>query len=41
MLGHITGVPVEEALLPFVGGSSAALLLGRAWLASRLRRARR
>ncbi len=34
---HVSGVPVEEALLPLVGGASAALALARAWLGSRLR----
>jgi hypothetical protein len=38
---HVGGVPVEEALLPFVSGASAALVLARAWLGSRLRRGRR
>ena len=41
MFAHVGGVPVEEALLPLVGGAPAALLLARAWLASRLRRGRR
>jgi hypothetical protein len=40
MFAHVGGVPVEEAL-PLAGGASAALLLARAWLASRLRRGRR
>ena len=38
MFAHVGGVPVEEALLPLVSGASAALLLARAWLVSRLRR---
>ena len=38
---HVGGVPVEEALLPMVGGASAALALARAWLGARLRRGRR
>jgi hypothetical protein len=37
----VGGVPVEEALLPLVSGASAALVLARAWLGSRLRRGRR
>ena len=41
MFAHVGGVPVEEGLLPLVSGASAALLLARAWLASRLRRRRR
>ena len=37
MIAHVGGVPVEEALLPFVGGAGAGLiLLGRAWTLSRL-----
>jgi hypothetical protein len=31
-------MPVEESLLPLVGGAGAALLLARAWIVSRLRR---
>ena len=38
---HVGGVPVEEALLPLVSAASAALVLARAWLGSRLRRGRR
>ena len=40
-IAHVGGLPVEEALLPLVSGASAALLLARAWLVSRLRRERR
>ena len=37
MIAHVGGVPVEEALLPFAGGAGAGLiLLGRAWMVSRL-----
>ena len=36
MIAHVGGVPVEEAL-PLVGGASAALLVARVWVASRLR----
>ena len=37
MIAHVGGVPVEEALLPFTGGAGAGLiLLGRAWMLSRL-----
>ena len=39
---HLGGVPVEEALLPLLSGwASAALVLARAWLGTRLRRGRR
>jgi hypothetical protein len=41
MFAHVGGVPVEEALPSLAGGASAALLLARAWLASRQRRGRR
>jgi hypothetical protein len=40
IVAHIAGVPVEETLLPVLSGASAALLLGRAWIASRVRRRR-
>jgi hypothetical protein len=37
VIAHVGGVPVEEALLPFAGGAGAGLiLLGRAWMLSRL-----
>ena len=37
MIAHVGGVPVEEALLPLVGGAGAGLvLLGRAWVLARL-----
>ncbi len=37
MIAHVGGVPVEEALLPFTGGAGSGLiLLGRAWMLSRL-----
>ena len=38
MIGHVGGVPVEEALLPLVNGASAVLLLAGAWVATRVRR---
>ena len=38
MVAHLGGVPVEEVLLPLLGGGSATLLVARAWLVSRLRR---
>jgi hypothetical protein len=38
---HVGGVPVEEAVLAWGSGASAALVLARAWLGSRLRRGRR
>ena len=37
MIAHISGVPVEEALLPF-SGAGVWLLLARGWVAARLRR---
>ena len=33
---HVGGVPLEEALLSLTSGASAALLLARAWIASRV-----
>jgi hypothetical protein len=38
VIAHIGGVPVEETLLPVISGMSTALVLARAWVASRLRR---
>ena len=35
MIGHVSGVPVEE-LVPLVGGTSGLLVL-RAWLRLRIR----
>ena len=40
MIAHVGGVPVEEALLPWVSGAGAALLLARVWVGSRLRKRR-
>ena len=35
MIAHVGGVPVEEALLPLVGGGAGAgLVLARAWIVS-------
>ena len=39
LFAHVAGVPVEE-MLPLVPGVTAGLLLGRAWLMTRLRRGR-
>ena len=41
LFAHVGGVPVEEALLPMVGGACTALALARVWLGARLRRGRR
>jgi hypothetical protein len=41
MIAHVAGVPLEEALLPMVGGVGAALLLARSWVASHVRHGRR
>ena len=38
MIAHVGGVPVEEALLPFVSSAGTGVLLARAWVASRVRR---
>lgn len=40
MIGHVAGVPVEETLLPVLGGLGAGLLLARAWVTSYVGRAR-
>jgi hypothetical protein len=37
LFAHVGGAPVEE-LIPMATGAGTALLLARAWLASRLRR---
>jgi hypothetical protein len=39
MIAHVGGVPVEEALLPLVGGG-AGLVLARAWIVARAGSAR-
>lgn len=41
MIAHVAGVPVEEMLLPLLGGVGAGLLLARSWVASHVGRARR
>ena len=38
MIGHVGGVPLEEALLPLVNGASVMLLFAGAWVATRVRR---
>jgi hypothetical protein len=40
MIAHVAGVPLEETLLPVLGGLGAGLLLARAWVAARVGRAR-
>jgi hypothetical protein len=37
IVAHIVGVPVEETLLPVVGGLSAALAVAASWMRSRVR----
>ena len=39
MIAHVGGLPVEEALLPLASWTGAGLVLARAWLATRRRRA--
>jgi hypothetical protein len=41
VIAHVSGVPVEEALLPAVTGLGAALVLARVWASAHLRRHRR
>ena len=41
MIAHIAGVPVEESLLPLLGGAGATLLLARVWLVRQVRRTAR
>jgi hypothetical protein len=41
MFAHIGGVPVEETLLPWIGGAGAGLALARAWISRARPRARR
>ncbi len=38
MIAHVAGAPVEEALLPLLGGVGTGLVLARAWVVSRVRR---
>jgi hypothetical protein len=40
VIAHVAGMPVEE-LIPTAAGAGTALLLARAWVASRVRRGRR
>jgi hypothetical protein len=38
---HIAGVPVEELVIPWLGGLSAGLLLARTWVVARVGRVKR
>jgi hypothetical protein len=38
MIAHVAGAPVEELLLPLLSGVGTVVVLGRARIASRLRR---
>jgi hypothetical protein len=38
VIAHVAGAPVEEALLPLLGGVGTGLVLARAWVASRVQR---
>jgi hypothetical protein len=38
VIAHVTGVPVEETLVPLLSTAGAGLLLARAWVGSRVRR---
>jgi hypothetical protein len=38
VIAHVAGVPLEETLLPVVGGVGAALLLARAWVGAHVGR---
>ena len=37
MIAHVSGLPIEEALMPLVGALGACLSGARAWLGSRAR----
>ena len=39
MIAHVGGMPVEEALLPLASCVGTGLIVARAWLVSRVRRA--
>jgi hypothetical protein len=39
VIAHVAGFPLEETLLPVVGGVGAVLLLARAWVGAHVRRA--
>jgi hypothetical protein len=41
VIAHIMGVPVEENVLPVLAGISGALVVARAWVAARVRDARK
>jgi hypothetical protein len=38
MIAHVSGVPVEETLLPMASGIGAGLMVTVAWVVSRVRR---
>jgi hypothetical protein len=38
MIAHVSGVPVEETLVPLLSTAGAGLLLARAWFESRVQR---
>ena len=41
MIAHVGGVPIEEALLPLIGGAAAGLVLARARIPQLFTRVRR
>jgi cytochrome oxidase assembly protein ShyY1 len=38
MIAHVAGLPLEEVVLPLIGGSGAGLLVARGWVTERVRR---
>jgi hypothetical protein len=38
MIAHVSGVPVEETLVPLLSTAGAGLLVARAWFESRVQR---
>jgi hypothetical protein len=37
VIGHVAGAPVEETVLPVIGGLGAGFVVAMTWLRSRLR----
>ena len=38
MIAHVAGLPLEEVVLPLLGGAGAGLLLARRWVVERVGR---
>ncbi len=36
MIAHVAGLPLEEVVLPLIGGAGAGLLMARGWVTERV-----